>query len=84
MPSYSKESFLLSYANAKHFLLLKKKSCGKVDIKRLILKCRSSSSAYSTVWVNSKICRRTDFINLLTYVLCFSARMFGIDARLLS
>ena len=49
MPSYSKESSLLSYANAKHFLLLKKKSCGKADIKRLILKCRNSSSAYSTV-----------------------------------
>jgi len=49
MPSYSKESYFLSYANAKHFLLLKKKSCGKADIKRLILKCRNSSSAYSTV-----------------------------------
>jgi len=49
MPSYSKESSLLSYANAKHLLLLKKKSCGKADIKRLILKCRNSSSAYSTV-----------------------------------
>jgi len=49
MPSYRKESSLLSYANAKHFLLLKKKSCGKADIKRLILKCRNSSSAYSTV-----------------------------------
>jgi len=49
MPSYSKESSLLSYANAKHFLLLKKKSCGKADVKRLILKCRNSSSAYSTV-----------------------------------
>jgi len=49
MPSYSEESSLLSYANAKHFLLLKKKSCGKADIKRLILKCRNSSSAYSTV-----------------------------------
>jgi len=49
MPSYSKESSLLSYANAKHFLLLKKKSCGKADIKRLILKCCNSSSAYSTV-----------------------------------
>ena len=34
-------------------------------------------------WVNSKICRKTDFINLLTYVLCFSARIFGTDARLL-
>ena len=30
-------------------------------------------------WVNSKICRKTDFINLL----CFLARMFGTDARLL-
>ena len=49
MPSYSKESSLLSYANAKHFLLLKKKSCGKADIKRLILKCRNSSSVCSTV-----------------------------------
>ena len=49
MLSYSKESSLLSYANAKHFLLLKKKSCGKADIKRLILKCRNSSSVYSTV-----------------------------------
>jgi len=49
MPSYSKESSFLSYANAKHFLLLKKKSCGKADIKSLILKCRNSSSAYSTV-----------------------------------
>jgi len=49
MPSYSKESSLLYYANAKHFLLSKKKSCGKADIKRLILKCRNSSSAYSTV-----------------------------------
>jgi len=49
MPSYSKESSLLTYANAKHFLLLKKESCSKADIKTLILKCRNSSSAYSTV-----------------------------------
>jgi len=49
MPCYSKESSLLSYANAKHFLLLKKKSRGKADIKTLILKCRNSLSAYSTV-----------------------------------
>jgi len=49
MPSHSKESSLLSYANAKHFLLLKKKSCGKADIKRLILKCCNSASAFSTV-----------------------------------
>jgi len=49
MPPYSKESSLLSYANAKHFLLLKKKSCGKADINRLLLKCRNSSSAYSNV-----------------------------------
>jgi len=48
MPFYSKESPLLSYANAKHFLLLKKKSCGKAEIKMLILKCRNSSFAYST------------------------------------
>jgi len=49
MPCYSKESSLLSYANTKHILLLKKKSCGKADIKTLILKYRNSSSAYSTV-----------------------------------
>jgi len=49
MPPYTKESSLLSYANAKHFLLLKKKSCGKADIKTFILKGRNSSSAYSTV-----------------------------------
>jgi len=35
-------------------------------------------------WVNSKICRKTDFINLLTYVLCVLSRMFGTDARLLT
>jgi len=34
-------------------------------------------------WVNSKICRKTDSINLLTYVLYISARMFGTDARIL-
>jgi len=31
------------------FSCWKRKSCGKADIKRLILKCRNSSSAYSTV-----------------------------------
>jgi len=29
------------------------------------------------------ICRKTDFINLLKYVLYISARMFGTDAHLL-
>ena len=33
--------------------------------------------------VNSKVCRKADFINLLTNVLYVSARMFGTDGRLL-
>ena len=74
---------MLSYANAKHFLLLKKKVAAKLISRGLYCNVVTVRLLIVLLWVNYKICRKTDFINLLMYVLCFSARMFGTDARLL-
>ena len=81
MPSYSKEFFALLH-KCKDLSAVEKKSCDKADIKRLILKCRKSSSAYSTVLGELQDLSKDIFHKPVTYVLNVSARMFGTFCKL--